>query len=337
MKLVVRRIQVPRFVRVSLGSAMMLGLVEGIIDAMPSTVYLLTYHRGRCIANCGFCPQARQSRGRMDLLSRVTWPRFLTESVVSKVGQIAPRGFLKRLCIQAVNYRGVFKDIVCLVNALKTETNIPISVCCQPVNVEHINELVKTGIDRMGIPIDAATEKIFDKVKGREVDGPYSWKRQIEVLEEALKILGKGRVSTHLIVGLGENDEEMVHIVQLLTDMGVYPSLFAFTPIPGTNLERRGRPQVDRYRRIQLAHHLVTRGLMRYEDIRFSMSGAITDLGLPEEELRHLVLSGKPFLTSGCPSCNRPFYNESPSGPIYNYPRKLSVEEVSDARKQVGI
>ena len=25
-------------------------------------------------------------------------------------------------------------------------------------------------------------------------------------------------------------------------------------------------------------------------------------------------------LTSGCPGCNRPFYNERPRGPIYNYP-----------------
>ncbi|HID80257.1 MAG TPA: hypothetical protein EYP48_00875 [Ignisphaera sp.] len=27
-------------------------------------------------------------------------------------------------------------------------------------------------------------------------------------------------------------------------------------------------------------------------------------------------------LTSGCPGCNRPFYNESPRGPIFNYPSR---------------
>jgi biotin synthase len=25
-------------------------------------------------------------------------------------------------------------------------------------------------------------------------------------------------------------------------------------------------------------------------------------------------------MTSGCPNCNRPYYNETPSGPILNYP-----------------
>ena len=35
----------------------------------------------------------------------------------------------------------------------------------------------------------------------------------------------------------------------------------------------------------------------------------------------------KAFETPGCDGCNRPFYNETASGPIYNYPRKLTDEE----------
>ena len=44
---------------------------------------------------------------------------------------------------------------------------------------------------------------------------------------------------------------------------------------------------------------------------------------------------GLPFQTSGCPDCNRPFYNEKPSGPIYNYPKKLSQEEIEKIKKQL--
>jgi biotin synthase-related radical SAM superfamily protein len=36
--------------------------------------------------------------------------------------------------------------------------------------------------------------------------------------------------------------------------------------------------------------------------------------------LARVVESGEPFKTSGCPDCNRPFYNESPGETIYNYP-----------------
>lgn len=33
------------------------------------------------------------------------------------------------------------------------------------------------------------------------------------------------------------------------------------------------------------------------------------------------------FMTSGCPDCDRPYYNESPRGPIYNFHRRPTVAE----------
>jgi biotin synthase-related radical SAM superfamily protein len=35
------------------------------------------------------------------------------------------------------------------------------------------------------------------------------------------------------------------------------------------------------------------------------------------------------FQTRGCPDCNRPYYNERPRGPMFNYPRKLDDDESS--------
>jgi len=107
---------VPDRIRVSLGSAVVLGLIQGKVDVMPTTLYLMTYHPEKCDANCAFCPQARTSRGKADMLSRVTWPPFPTKKVVSVVRLASSSGLVKRLCIQAVNYRGVFKGIGGLVN-----------------------------------------------------------------------------------------------------------------------------------------------------------------------------------------------------------------------------
>ncbi|MFH7835983.1 MAG: radical SAM protein, partial [Candidatus Aenigmatarchaeota archaeon] len=61
-------------IRVSLGSAIVLGLIKGKIDVNPTTAYLLTYRNGKCIANCSFCPQAKSSKSRADMLSRIVWP-----------------------------------------------------------------------------------------------------------------------------------------------------------------------------------------------------------------------------------------------------------------------
>jgi biotin synthase len=143
-----------------------------------------------------------------------------------------------------------------------------------------------------------------------------------------LAIFGKGNVSTHLIVGLGETEREAAEAVQKCVDLGVLPALFAFTPVRGTALENSLPPPIEAYRRIQLARYLIVNGLARVKGMCFDAGGKIASFGLPKQVLEEVVDSGEPFRTSGCPGCNRPFYNEKPSGPIYNYPRKMQQEEI---------
>jgi len=325
----------PRLVRVSSGSAVVLGLLEGKLDVEPTTAYLMTYRVGKCSANCGFCPQARSSLAKAELLSRVTWPVFRTEDVLKGIRNAARHERIRRVCIQALNYSRVFSDIVSLVEALKTLSVVPISVSCQPLNGENIRRLAAVGVDRIGIALDAATETLFDKVKGAEVLGPYTWSDQLNLLWDAVEVFGRGNVSTHLIVGLGESEEDLVRMVQGCVDMGVLPALFAFTPIRGTTLEKRAQPAVESYRRVQLARYLVVKGLTHLRNLRFDEAGKIRDFGVKSDSLRSIVSVGTPFLTSGCSSCNRPFYNEKPSGPIYNYPRSLRGEETAEIWKQL--
>ena len=117
--------------------------------------------------------------------------------------------------------------------------------------------------------------------------------------------------------------------------MGVLPALFAFTPIPGTALEKNSAPKVKAYRRLQLARYMIVSGKIRFGDMSFDVEGKIVGYGLTNELLNKEIEGGLPFQTSGCPDCNRPFYNEKPSGPIYNYPVKLSQKEVERVKKQL--
>jgi biotin synthase-related radical SAM superfamily protein len=318
---------VPKTIRVSIGSAIVLELLKGKLDAEPTTAYLMTYRKGKCSANCGFCPQARESHGGADMLSRVSWPLFPTESVLDGIERAVGEGKVKRVCLQALNYQDVFKHLAGLVDAIHRRANVPISVSCQPLNNDNIRLLAEAGVERIGIPLDAATEELFDKVKCSSAGGPYSWKKQFELLDQAVKIFGRGGVSTHLIVGLGETEKEMVKLVQRCVDMGVLPALFAFTPILGTALEHRPQPSIQKYRRIQIARHLIVHEMARCESMRFDGEGCLSDFGMDKRTLFKVIRTGEPFLTSGCPDCNRPYYNEKPSGPMYNYPRSLAEKE----------
>jgi biotin synthase len=323
----------PEMIRVSTGTAIVLGLLKGRLDTKPTTAYLLMCRNKKCSANCGFCPQARNSKGRADILSRVTWPIFPTEKAIEGIERTVKVGNIKRVCIQSLNYPEAFNDISYLVKEIKSRVNVPISVSTKPLNQKKMKKWAKIGVNRISIALDAATEKIFDKIKGRHIGGPYYWNKQFEALKDAIKVFGEDSVNTHIIVGLGETEKELCKIIQKCVNLGIYPGLFAFTPIPGTILENYPPPSLMTYRRIQVAHYLLVHKKAHTKKMRFSKDGSLSYFGISKEKVFEIVNSGKPFLTSGCPGCNRPYYNERPSGPIYNYPRQLLPKEIEEAKK----
>ena len=316
---------------------MVLGLLKGKIDAKPTTIYLLMCRNEKCSANCGFCPQANKTRGRADMLSRVTWPTFSTRQVVDGIARNVKEDATKRVCIQSLNYPEVFDDLLLLVKEIKSKVMVPISVSCKPLNQKKVKALKEAGVNRISIALDAATEEIFDSVKGQNIGGPYNWEKQRESLKDTVKVFGEGSVSTHLIVGLGETERDLCEAIQWCVDSGIYPGLFAFTPIPGTAFENNPPPILSSYRRVQVAHYLLVHKRMRLENMEFDKGGCAENFGVSKEQLVEVIDAGEPFLTSGCPGCNRPYYNERPGGPLYNYPRQLQPEEIVEAKKLLGI
>ena len=270
------------------------------------------------------------------MLSRVSWPTYTTNQVIERIEAAFETRQVKRVCIQALNYNKVFEQVSALVASIFSLTAVPISVSCQPMNREEMVLLAKAGTQRIGIPLDAATKKVFDKIKGLQAGGPYNWEKQLRLLRDATQVFGKGMVSTHLIVGIGETEKEMVKMIQECVDMGVVPGLFAFTPVPGTALESNKPPNIDQYRRIQLARHLILNKISRYENMKFD-ENRLRDYGVNEQILGRIVEAGEPFLTSGCPGCNRPYYNERPGGTMFNYPTELTKGQVVQVKNELGL
>jgi biotin synthase len=140
-----------------------------------------------------------------------------------------------------------------------------------------------------------------------------------------------GRTAVHLIAGLGESERELVERIQWAHDLGVTTGLFAFTPVPGTRRGKLPAPPLASYRRMQAAHWLIARSESHYDNLLFDAEDRLIRLGAP------LPQDGSPFQTSGCPDCNRPYYNERPGGVIYNYPRPLTREEADRALAEMEL
>jgi len=323
-------------IRVSIGSASVLGLYESKrFKDIPTTCYLMTYKDGHCTANCGFCPQARESGSSIELLSRVSWPIFSFKDFLTKLNYMPPTKRFKRICIQTLNYLHNFQDLIEIVSQIRKTCNIPISIAIPPMEKENLEKLKLLGVDRVGIALDGATPEVFERVKGKIVKGPYNWSNHIQNLKEALTIFGEGNVTTHLIVGLGESANAILKTIKKLHDLKIKVSLFAFMPIKGTLLENLKQPDLLDFRKIQLGRYLLVNNNRLLKDFTFNNYGELVKFNLNEKELWDIVYNSDAFLTSGCPGCNRPYYTSRPSGPIYNYPRTLVTHEMDDIFKSL--
>lgn len=318
-------------IRVSIGSASVLGLYESKrFKDIPTTCYLMTYKEGHCTANCGFCPQARESESSIELLSRVSWPIFSFKEFLTKLNYLPPTKRFKRICIQTLNYFQNFQDLSEIISQIKKNSEIPISVAIPPMSKEKLEHLKIIGVERIGIALDAAIPEIFENIKGKEVKSPYKWENHIQNLKDALEIFSEGYVTTHLIVGLGETPKEILKLISDLHDLKIKVSLFAFMPIKGTKLENLPQPEVVNFRKIQLGRYLLMNDIKNLKDFTFNNTGDIIKFNLNKRDLWTLISDTDAFLTSGCSGCNRPYYTSKPSGPIYNYPRNLSTNEKED-------
>lgn len=311
-------------IRCSLGTAAVLGLKNVKVDAAPTTAYLMIGER--CRANCAFCTQARDSKARANMLSRVTWPAFADDRIIKRLSEGSD--VLKRVCFQVVRDPKAMRMTKDWVTRLKTRSKLPICVSAGVRSLSDVSELLGLGVDHVSIALDAASAPAFDRAnKG------VAWQQRLDLLREAAAQF-PGHIVTHLIVGLGESEEEIIRLLEELFGQRVLVALFAFTPVRGTAMESLAPPGLISYRKIQVAYYLLKNKYASVREFTFC-NGNLTRIDMPEKKMAKLLMDGEAFRTTGCAGCNRPYYNEKPGQELYNYPYLLTGEEAEGAWKLV--
>jgi len=312
-------------IRVSAGSAASMGLTSNKMDAYPTTAYFLS--GSSCLMKCAFCPQGVSNNEALNRLGRVTWPEYSWQEVENHLAEGEKNG-IKRICLQSVRHKDGISSLLKLVSRFKKISNLPISLSAWIKDSSEAAALVKAGVERLSISLDAVNPQVYQEIKGG------SLQNRLDLLLECAARL-PGKLSTHIICGLGESEFEALSIIDKLVKAGVTTALFAFVPLKGTPMEDRDPPPVDSYRRIQAGHYLMSCGRADFSSFRF-IDGRLVSFGLSNRDIETYFSDGRAFQTSGCPHCNRPFYNERPGGIIYNYHRNLSESERKKALNELN-
>ena len=305
--------------KLSIGTAGAVGLRKLKTNALPTTAYIMLGEK--CTRNCAFCAQARESTAAAKFLSRVVWQEVPEDNAIESIKDAYIKGKIQRACLQVVNRPDSLSVVKNAIEEL-TKAKVPVVVSGYITSVEEAGELLNLGADRLGIAMDVATPELFTKIKGG------SWEKRWNLISSCARAY-PGKITTHLIVGLGETEKEMFETIKLCYKEGITVGLFAFTPLKGTAMEKSNPPDIKRYRRLQIALGLLKKGIKAENIICDDEEIIRCDASNAQE----LLSDGDCFRTSGCDNCNRPFYNERPGQILYDYPWKLSEEEVEEALK----
>jgi len=336
-------VQSPQYVQTSLAAAMSLGFQRAAFrrdSFLKGLNLLLTYPEG-CKGRCAFCglSHQRQIEPEKRTFIRVDWPTYALDDVIARLNQNGRR--LRRVCVGMITHRRAFDDMNSIIRRFHQESDRPISALIAPTlirDLSNLEQIKEAGADMIGVAVDAATPELFRRYRGQGVRGPHRWEHYWATAEESARVMGRYKAGVHLIVGLGETEQEMIAAIQRAQDLGAHTHLFSFYPEAGSLLENHPQPTYGQYRRVQLARYIINKEYGRYEQMSFNEAGQVVDFGV---EIEDLIRYGEPFMTSGCPgpdgqvACNRPFGNERPGRPIRNYAFPPEPEDVALIRYQL--
>ncbi|MFC0040206.1 MSMEG_0568 family radical SAM protein [Actinomadura rayongensis] len=116
---------------------------------------------------------------------------------------------------------------------------LPIQVQCEPPgDLAWIRRLHEAGATAIGIHVEA----LDDDVRRRWMPGKsgVALTEYEAAWDEAVAVFGRNRVSTYLLVGLGEDPDELIDGAGRLIDRGVYPFVVPYRPMRGTLAARDG-------------------------------------------------------------------------------------------------
>ena len=127
------------------------------------------------------------------------------------------------------------------VAAVKTAVDLPIQVQIEPPDrFDWFDELKRSGADTLGMHLEVLSEEVRQEMMPGKARVPVSY--YMEAFDAAVKVFGRGQVSTYIIAGLGDTQDQILEMSQQLIQLGVYPFIVPFVPISGTPLESHPVP-----------------------------------------------------------------------------------------------
>jgi biotin synthase len=341
--------QCPDWVRISGASAVALRFQSGRFSRdfdFGGINLLLSYDDG-CRSDCSYCGLARTRPGAFEDKSfiRVDWPLVRTDELVDRMARNEAK--LTRLCISMVTHPLAYRDTCDITARIRAKVRAPLSILVAPptLNRKRLERFHELGVDMIGFGIDAVTEDLFRRHRTDVPAGGAGlrWDQYWEIVGHAREVFGPWKVNCHTLVGLGETDHDLVGIFLRLRSQEIFSYLFCFNPEADSRLADHPKSPLVRWRRIQLAKHLIETEGWGWSNFAFDDEGRLSRIQGEGRFVDTVIDSGVPFMTNGCPGeegepgCTRPYGSYRPSEPFRDFPFEPEADDLGQIRTDLAL
>ncbi|HUO70068.1 MAG TPA: MSMEG_0568 family radical SAM protein [Solirubrobacteraceae bacterium] len=128
--------------------------------------------------------------------------------------------------------------------AIKDACGLPVQVQFEPPDDDSVLDTVRdAGVDAVGIHIETFDPDVLAGVApGKAQCGVEGYFR---CWERAVEVFGRGRVTTYVILGMGEDPALIEDGCRRAIELGVYPFVVPLRPVPGTLMASTPPPPAD--------------------------------------------------------------------------------------------
>lgn len=128
--------------------------------------------------------------------------------------------------------------------AIKAAVDLPLQAQCEPPEDDAWHtRMAEAGVDALGMHLEAVTPEVRARIMPGKAQ--VSVEKYFSSFKAAVKVFGRGQVSTYILAGLGDTPEAILQTSQELCKIGVYPFVVPFVPVSGTPLESHPAPNAE--------------------------------------------------------------------------------------------
>jgi radical SAM protein (TIGR04043 family) len=211
-------------------------------DVLATTVVQTCIRYTAADTRCRFCTIEESLRS--GATTQVKRPDQLAEVAAAAVRLDGVRQMVMTTGTSNGPDRGA-RHLARCVRAVKAAVGtLPIQVQIEPpVELDWIDRLHESGADAIGIHIEALDPEIRARWTPGKATVPVE--RYEDAWDRAVAVFGANRVSTYLLVGLGEEPDDLVAGATRLIERGVYPFVVPYRPLVGSLAHGDGIPAPD--------------------------------------------------------------------------------------------